>query len=120
MDILKLSFSLASCGVTIVSGGALGIDSEAHAGAMLAKGRTVAFLGCGLSFDYLKENASLRRAITKYGAVVSERKRFNTAPSVMPFADIPDAPYFARCVANTFLTRFTFSASSVAICFKIS
>lgn len=75
----KLSFSLASCGVTIVSGGALGIDSEAHAGAMLAKGRTVAFLGCGLSYDYLKENASLRRAITKYGAVVSEYAPFTPA-----------------------------------------
>ncbi|MBQ5884693.1 MAG: DNA-processing protein DprA [Clostridia bacterium] len=75
----KLSFALASCGVTIVSGGALGIDSEAHAGAMLAKGRTVAFLGCGLSFDYLKENASLRRAITKYGAVVSEFAPFTSA-----------------------------------------
>jgi DNA processing protein len=73
------SFALASCGVTIVSGGALGIDSEAHAGAMLAKGRTVAFLGCGLSFDYLKENASLRRAITKYGAVVSEFAPFTPA-----------------------------------------
>ena len=75
----KLSFSLASCGVTIVSGGALGIDSEAHAGAMLAKGRTAAFLGCGLSYDYLKENASLRRAITKYGAVVSEYAPFTPA-----------------------------------------
>ncbi len=75
----KLSFSLASCGVTIVSGGALGIDSEAHAGAMLAKGRTAAFLGCGLSYDYLKENASLRRAITKYGAVISEYAPFTPA-----------------------------------------
>ena len=75
----KLSFSLASCGVTIVSGGALGIDSEAHAGAMLAKGRTAAFLGCGLSYDYLKENASLRRAITKYGAVISEYPPFTPA-----------------------------------------
>ncbi|MBQ6935054.1 MAG: DNA-processing protein DprA, partial [Clostridia bacterium] len=75
----KLSFSLASCGVTIVSGGALGIDSEAHAGAMLAKGRTAAFLGCGLSYDYLKENASLRRAITKYGAVISEYSPFTPA-----------------------------------------
>ena len=75
----KLSFALASSGATIVSGGALGIDSEAHAGAMLAKGRTVAFLGCGLSFDYLKENASLRRAITKYGAVVSEFAPFTPA-----------------------------------------
>lgn len=68
----KLSYRLAQSGATIVSGGALGVDSEAHAGAMLAKGRTVAFLGCGLSSSYLKENASLRRAITRYGAVVSE------------------------------------------------
>jgi DNA processing protein len=57
----------------------LGIDSEAHAGAMLAKGRTAAFLGCGLSYDYLKENASLRRAITKYGAVISEYPPFSPA-----------------------------------------
>ena len=75
----KLSFSLAASGATIVSGGALGIDSEAHAGAMLAKGRTLAFLGCGLSFGYLKENASLRRAITRYGAVVSEYQPFASA-----------------------------------------
>ncbi len=68
----KLSFLLSLSGVTIVSGGALGIDSEAHAGAMLAKGRTLAFLGCGLSVNYLMENAPLRRAITRYGAVVSE------------------------------------------------
>lgn len=68
----KLSFLLALSGVTIVSGGALGIDSEAHAGAMLAKGRTLAFLGCGLSVNYLMENAPLRRAITRYGAVVTE------------------------------------------------
>ena len=68
----KLSYRLAEAGATVVSGGALGIDSEAHAGAMLAKGRTMAFLGCGLSCDYLKENAPLRRAITRYGALFSE------------------------------------------------
>ncbi len=75
----KLSYLLAKSGVTIVSGGALGVDSEAHAGAMLAKGRTLAFLGCGLSFDYLKENAALRRAITRYGALVSEYSPFTPA-----------------------------------------
>ncbi len=75
----KLSYSLADAGATIVSGGALGVDSEAHAGAMLAKGRTLAFLGCGLSFGYLKENAALRRAITRYGAVMSEYQPFATA-----------------------------------------
>ena len=75
----KLSFLLALSGATIVSGGALGIDSEAHAGAMLAKGRTLAFLGCGLSVNYLMENAPLRRAITRYGAVVSEYSPFTPA-----------------------------------------
>ncbi len=68
----KLSRQLSQAGAVIVSGGALGIDSEAHAGAMLAKGKTVAFLGCGLSVDYLRENAALRRAIARNGAVVSE------------------------------------------------
>ena len=80
----KLSFALAKGGATIVSGGALGIDSEAHAGAMLAKGRTMAFLGCGLSYKYLMENASLRRAITRYGAVFSEYAPF-MAPSKASF-----------------------------------
>ena len=73
----KLSYRLAEAGATVVSGGALGIDSEAHAGAMLAKGRTFAFLGCGLSYDYLKENAPLRRAITRYGALFSEYQPFS-------------------------------------------
>ena len=68
----KLSFILAKAGMTVISGGALGIDSEAHAGAMLAAGRTVAVLGCGIMTDYLRENAPLRRAITRHGAVVSE------------------------------------------------
>ncbi len=80
----KMSYRLAESGATIISGGALGIDSEAHAGAMLAKGRTVAFLGCGLSCDYLKENASLRRAIARHGAVVSEYAPFD-APSKRSF-----------------------------------
>ncbi len=75
----KLSYQLASCGAVVVSGGALGIDSEAHAGAMLAKGQTIAYLGCGLSVNYLKENASLRRAIARHGAVVSEYQPFTSA-----------------------------------------
>ncbi len=74
----KLSYRLAQAGATIVSGGALGVDSEAHAGAMLAKGRTLAFLGCGLSCDYLRENAAMRRAIARHGAVFSEFSPFLT------------------------------------------
>lgn len=75
-----LAESLAKCGATVVSGGALGIDSAAHTGALYAKGKTVAVLGCGLGTDYLKENAPMRRRIAESGgAVISEFLPFSPA-----------------------------------------
>lgn len=63
---------LASVGVTIVSGGALGVDCASHHGALAADGVTVCVLGCGINYDYLKENAKMRSDITFKGAVISE------------------------------------------------
>lgn len=68
----KISAQAAAAGAVIVSGGALGIDSAAHEGALLAKGKTVCVLGCGLGTNYLMENEPLRREISKNGAVVTE------------------------------------------------
>lgn len=68
----RLAYSLAAGGAAVVSGGALGIDSAAHKGAVLAGGKTVMVLGCGLDGGYLKENDTLRAAVVKSGAVVSE------------------------------------------------
>lgn len=67
-----LSSSLSKLGVVIVSGGALGIDSASHIGALEAGGVTVCVLGCGIDYEYLMSNASLRKNISQNGAVVSE------------------------------------------------
>lgn len=67
-----LSAELACRGITVVSGMAKGVDSYAHRGALKAKGRTLAVLGCGLDTAYPKENKELMNEICEKGAVLSE------------------------------------------------
>lgn len=67
-----LAYTLAKAGMTVVSGGALGIDSAAHRAAIEAGGRTVCYMGCGFGVKYLMENSGLRREISEHGALVSE------------------------------------------------
>ena len=68
----RLARQLAASGVTVVSGGARGIDSAAHEGALQSDGRTIAVLGTGLDIVYPAENIQLYRRIAEQGAVITQ------------------------------------------------
>ncbi|HNQ74108.1 MAG TPA: DNA-processing protein DprA [Verrucomicrobiota bacterium] len=68
----KLAYQLAYVGVTVVSGGARGIDTAAHQGALAAKGRTLCVLGTGINLVFPPENQDLFARIAEQGAVISQ------------------------------------------------
>lgn len=69
----RLGLELAAKGITVVSGLARGIDSEAHLGALEGHGRTIAVLGCGVDRIYPSEHSTLaQEMITAGGALLSE------------------------------------------------
>jgi DNA processing protein len=63
---------LAAAGVTVVSGMARGIDSNAHTGALDGGGKTIAVLGCGADVIYPPESGDIYYRTIESGAVVSE------------------------------------------------
>ena len=74
-----LSSAMANVGFTIVSGGALGVDSAAHRGALDENGKTICVLGCGLGTKYLMDNEELRQQIKNNGVLVTEFPPFTPA-----------------------------------------
>jgi DNA processing protein len=69
----KFAYQLASQGLSICSGLALGIDASAHLGALSANGGTVAFVGTGVDIIYPKTNEKIaQEMIQKNGLLVSE------------------------------------------------
>ncbi len=82
----ELGARLASAGVDVISGGALGVDAAAHRGALdvaggIGVGHTVAVLGTGIDVAYPERNAGHVRARSSAsgGALVTQ-----FAPGVLP------------------------------------
>ncbi|MFH5822488.1 DNA-processing protein DprA [Georgenia sp. AZ-5] len=68
----ELAAGLVAEGVSVVSGGAYGIDAAAHRGALAAGGHTVAVLAGGVDRLYPAGNTALLEAVLAAGAVVAE------------------------------------------------
>ncbi len=64
------AFELAEQGVVIVSGGAFGIDTASHRGALAAGGKTVVVLAGGVDRPYPRQNASLFGEVLAAGGVI--------------------------------------------------
>lgn len=71
---------LAEEGVTIVSGGARGIDTVSHEGALLAHAPTVVVLACGLDVTYPPENRNLFRKVCESGGTLLSEYPLGTPP----------------------------------------
>lgn len=76
---------LADAGCTIISGLALGIDGEAHRGALEAGGRTIAVLGFGIGQLPNSRQADLAEAICRSGGAVVSEFPFFMRPSRTSF-----------------------------------
>ena len=72
-DAKEFSKALAKGGFTITSGLAIGIDTQAHQGAIEAKGTTLAVLGSGLDKLYPAKNRALAvQIVDQGGAILTE------------------------------------------------
>jgi len=82
----RLAESLASHGISVISGMARGVDTAAHKGALAANGRSIGVLGCGIDKVYPPENRKLFLEMAEKGGLVSE----------FPLGTLPLAENFPR------------------------
>lgn len=68
----EFAFDLASIGFSVVSGGAIGIDTSSHHGALNAQGKTICVQANGLHRLYPSKNEFLFEKIIKNGLMISE------------------------------------------------
>lgn len=70
-DVAKsLAYNLSRYNINVISGMAKGIDSAAHIGTIMGKGKTIAVLGSGFNHIYPRENVNLFKEIINNGGTV--------------------------------------------------
>lgn len=79
----KFAYDIASAGLTVVSGLADGVDSEAHKATLDAKGKTIAVLGSGINNCYPATNKPLYDKILGNGGLIISEHKPNE--KVMPY-----------------------------------
>lgn len=68
----EIAGQLASSGIVVASGFAVGADTIAHKAAINNGGKTVAVLGSGIDYDYPRGTMKFKDEIAQHGAVISE------------------------------------------------
>ena len=94
----------------VVSGGAYGIDSAAHKGALIAEGETIAILASGLDIYYPAGNARLFSAIEENGLLISE---YMPGSKALPFRFLNRNRIIAAIAEGTMVVEAAFRSGSL-------
>jgi DNA processing protein len=81
----SIGAGLARAGWRVVSGGAVGVDAAALAGALDAGGATVVVLGCGLDVPYPRANTGLFARVRVSGGTLASEHPPGTQPRAANF-----------------------------------
>jgi DNA processing protein len=76
-----VSYELARAGVTVLSGGSLGVDEAAHRGALAANGRTIVVLANGVDLTHPHQHARLYQAVIEQGGLLVSEYPIGTPPT---------------------------------------
>ncbi len=68
----EMARDIASKGIAVVSGLAMGIDFAAHQGALTAEGSTIAVKGCGIDVYYPRHDRRVLDALGQNGLIISQ------------------------------------------------